>query len=128
MYSIKKAFGFGFLVWLIPFVSAFAFYTPEGHVRISQDLFKSIMIVVSVAVGSFLLVRYFSRVLSHFVREGIVVGALWLVLNIVLDILVLLPMSHLSFGDYLSQIGIRYVSMPILSIAFGSLAQMREKR
>jgi len=37
---------YGFLAWLIPFVTAFFFYSKEGGLVIDIFLFKSIMIIV----------------------------------------------------------------------------------
>ncbi len=114
-----RTFFYGFLAWLIPFAAAFAFYTPEGRPRIDVDLFKSIMIVIGSAVGSCLLIRYFKKIDSGFLKEGIVVGVVWLVVNIALDLLILLPMSGMSVPDYFAQIGLRYLAMPAMSIAVG---------
>ncbi|MBI2411243.1 MAG: hypothetical protein HYV32_05120 [Candidatus Kerfeldbacteria bacterium] len=119
MTSIKKVLGFGVLTWLIPFILAFAFYTPQGEIRIDLHLFKSIMIVVASLVGSFLLVRYFKNVHKNYLKEGMRIGVLWLGMNLVLDVLLLIPMSHMSFGDYIAQIGLRYLMIPIFSIGFG---------
>ena len=75
---------YGFLTWLIPFVSAFFFYSKEGSLIIDIFLFKTIMIVVGAIIGAFLLV--------------------------------LVPMSGMSVADYFTQIGLRYLVMPIMSI------------
>lgn len=127
MTSIKKVFGFGFLTWLIPFVLAFAFYTPDGKVWIGIDLFKSIMIVIASLVGSLLLVKYFKNVRNNYFQEGVIVGLVWLAINLVLDILILLPMSKMALGQYFSQIGLRYLMIPIISTAFGMVLNQSAK-
>lgn len=119
MTSIKKVIGFGLLTWLIPFVFAFAFYTPDGKIWINQDLFKSIMIVVASLVSSILLVQYFKNVKNNYVKEGIIIGLVWLIINLVLDLFILLPMSKMTFEQYFAQIGLRYLMIPIISSAFG---------
>lgn len=123
MTSLKKAFGFGVLTWLIPFVLAFAFYSPQGEIRIDLHLFKSIMIVIASLVGSRLLVRYFKTVQHNYVKEGIMIGMLWLVMNLILDFVILLPMSGMSISDYIAQIGLRYVMIPIFSVGFGKVLE-----
>jgi uncharacterized membrane protein YpjA len=45
-------------------------------------------------------------------------GLLWLVVNLVLDFVILLPMSHMSLSDYIAQIGLRYLMIPIFSTGF----------
>ncbi len=109
----------GFIAWLVPFVASFLFYTKDG-LTINIFLFKSIMIVVGSITAAVLLIIYFKRVRSNFIREGIIVGAVWFVLNILLDLLILLPMSGISIPDYFTQIGLGYLSMPAMSIAVGA--------
>jgi hypothetical protein len=111
---------YGFLSWLIPFASSFFFYTREGKLTIDVFLFKSIMIVVGSVSAAFLLVSYFKRIDSRYLREGVVVGLTWLGMNIVLDLLVLIPMSGMTVPDYFAQIGLRYAAIPAMSIAVGA--------
>jgi hypothetical protein len=49
---------YGFLAWLIPFVTSLFFYAREGKLTIDVFLFKSIMIVVGSVSAAFLLVSY----------------------------------------------------------------------
>lgn len=111
---------FGFLTWLIPFVSAFFFYTREGKLSIDIFLFKSIMIVVGSISGAILLISYFRRITASYFKEGVMVGFIWLGINILLDLLVLIPMSGMSIADYFTQIGLRYLVIPAMSIAMGT--------
>lgn len=127
MTSLKKIIGFGLLTWLIPFVTAFAFFGPDGNIRIDMDLFKSIMIVVASLVSSLLLVLYFKKVKSNYRKEGIVIGLIWLAMNLILDILILLPMSKMALGQYVAQIGLRYLMIPIMSTSFGLLLEQHRK-
>lgn len=122
MTSIKKVIGFGLLTWLIPFIVSFAFYSPEGEVWLDIFLFKSIMIVLATLIGALFLVKYFKGVTAEYVKEGIIIGLLWLVLNLILDLVILVPMSGMMFGEYVAQIGLRYLMIPIMSIAFGMVA------
>lgn len=125
MTSIKKVLSFGFFTWLVPFIAAFAFYTPEGDIRIDLHLFKSIMIVVASFIGALLLVKYFKHVEKNFIKEGISVGLIWLAMNLILDIIILIPMSDMSFGNYIAQIGLRYLMIPIFSTGFGMALEQK---
>lgn len=111
---------YGFLAWLIPFVASFFFYTREGKLTIDIFLFKSIMIVVGSISAAYLLVSYFKKIDADFFKEGIIVGAVWFGLNILLDLLILIPMSGMSIPDYFAQIGLRYLAIPAMSIAVGT--------
>lgn len=121
-----KIITYGFLTWLIPFIIGFLFYTEDGNLTVDIFLFKSIMLIVGTTVGSFLLVKYFKKIDVDFVKEAIYIGFTWFILNILLDILILIPMSDMSFSDYFSQIGIRYLNIPIISIAIGKSLENKE--
>ena len=117
---------YGFLAWLIPFVSAFFFYSKEGGLVIDIFLFKTIMIVVGAIVGAFLLVSYFKRIRANYLMEGIIVGLTWFIINILLDIFVLIPMSEMSLPSYFTEIGLRYLVMPVMSIMVGAALENKK--
>lgn len=117
---------FGFLTWLVPFVVSFFFFTPDHTLAIDEGLFKSIMIIVGSLTGAVLLVRYFKNITSDYVRHGVIVGLVWLAINLALDFLVLIPMSHMAVGAYFSQIGLRYLTIPIMTILAGYILARHE--
>lgn len=86
-------------------------------------LFKTIMIVVGSITGAILLVIYFKKLTDNYLKEGILVGIAWFLINIILDLLVLLPMSKMPLGMYFSAIGLRYLVIPVMSIAIGYVAE-----
>ncbi len=116
---IARLIGFGILTWLAPFLVSIPFYTPSGLPAIDQTFFKTIMIVVGSAVGAFLLVLYFDRTHNLFLREGIIVGVVWLVINWVLDFLILLPLNQMDPVTYFEQIGLRYLVILFMAISMG---------
>ncbi len=53
---------FGFLIWLIPFVIGFLFYSPQGQLLVDALVFKSIMVVVgSITYRSFITGAVFQK-------------------------------------------------------------------
>lgn len=122
-----KVIALGFLTWLAPFVFSFFFYNREGKLTISYDLFKSIMIVVSSLVSSYALLRYYKSIKNDFAREGLVTAVVWFVINLVLDLLILIPMSGMSLENYFYSIGIRYLQIPVICITAGLLQQRQLK-
>ncbi|MCA9372002.1 hypothetical protein KC726_03835 [Candidatus Woesebacteria bacterium] len=110
---------YGFLAWLIPFIISIFFYTADGTLRTDIFFFKSIMIVVGTASASYLLILYFKTIHRNVIKEGIIVGLIWFAINILLDLIILLPMSGMPINDYVVQIGIRYLAMPIISTTIG---------
>ncbi len=78
------------------------------------------MIIVGSITGAILLVSYFKKINEQYLKEGILIGIIWFCLNIVLDLLVLVPMSKMPILDYFAQIGLRYLMIPAMSIAIGA--------
>jgi hypothetical protein len=117
MVSLGKAILFGFLVWVITFVVAFAI----SPIRESwRALFESIMPVVLATATVFLALRYLKRVRADYVREGVLLGLLWLAINIVIDLPLMLsgPMK-MSLGEYLGDIALTYVLIPVITLGLG---------
>lgn len=113
---------YGLLSWVIPFIAAFAFIGPGGKLHVPQPLFKSAMVVIAGAVGALLLARTFRRVMPTR-GNGLVIGLYWLAINLVLDFLVLLPMNKMKPTDYLMDIGLRYLLIPIIATAMGAVGE-----
>jgi len=109
---------FGVLLWLIPFGMSFLFYK-EGQLMIDIYLFKSIMILIGSVTGATLLVLHFKTIEKNYLNEGIIVGLVWFAINIILDLVILVPMSGMSISTYFAQIGLRYLIIPTMSIAIG---------
>jgi hypothetical protein len=119
MKKVLKILGFGFLTWLVPFIAAFPLYSRDGIPLYDTLLTKNILFVVFALVLSFLLLMYFRRVDKNYLSEGVIVGATWLGINWLLDLLVIVPMAKMSIGDYATRIGLGYLLMPIICMAIG---------
>lgn len=126
MKSIKKNIFFGILVWIIPFVISFAFYSPSGELTIDKIFFKTIMIVIGTSIGIFLIVKYFKSVENNFLKEGILLGISWLLINWGLDFVVLIPMADISYSTYFTEIGLRYLTFPVISIGIAYLLRHKQ--
>jgi hypothetical protein len=125
MKSIKKALILGFLSWLIPFVLSFLFFNQKGQLLINELLFKNIMIVTASYVTVFLIIKYFKVVDKNYVKEGIMLGVLWMVINLVLDMVTLVPMGK-PLGVYLPQIGLGYLMIPAMTILAGKILEIKK--
>ena len=126
--SAGKLVGFGFLTWLLPFLLSIPFYSPEGEPLYALFLIKSILLVFSAALGTFLILVYFRGVHARFVREGALLGGVWLLINWALDAVVLLPLSGMDAGTYMAQIGLRYLVIPIIAVGIGYAAEQAGER
>ena len=112
---------YGFLSWLIPFALSVVFYGPGGVLWIPFPLFKSLMVVIGAASGLWLLLLAFRRAPCT-AANGLMIGALYMAFNLVLDVIVLLPMSGMGFGAWFIDIGLRYLVIPMMGWAMGRAA------
>lgn len=124
MRSIKKGILFGFLVWVIPFVVAILIFPIRNNDR---PLFESIMPVVVVLCVVIFACLYFQKLQGRLLREGIILGVVWLAISLVLDLILFMPDSpmHMSFIDYLKDIGLTYLMIPAITIGFGYLLEKK---
>lgn len=118
MVSFRKALLFGFLIWVIAFLVAFAIFPLRENAR---PLFESIMPVILSVVAVFFGLRYFRGVETAFVREGVLLGILWLAVNVVIDLpLMLTGPIAMSPSEYVGDIGLTYVILPVITSGLGA--------
>lgn len=106
---------FGLASWAIPFAVSFLFVGAGGRMLVPDPLFKSVMVVVSGGVGAVLLLAVL-RDVRPTLANGLLIGSYWLVINLGLDLLILVPMTHMSFPSYVMSIAVRYLLIPILAV------------
>jgi len=126
MKKIFKIIGFGIITWLIPFIASFFLYSRTGTPVVNVFLVKTIMIVLGAFAGVLLLVIYFRGIEKNYLKEGIIVGLTWLVINWLLDFIILLPLAKVNIAIYFFQTGLRYLMIPIISIGIGYLLKTKE--
>lgn len=126
MKSIKKTLLYGFLIWLIPFITAFLIFPIRES---NRALFESIMPIVITASVVFFAYHYFKKLDNNFVKEGLLLGVIWLAISFIVDLTMFMqgPMK-MSFADYLMDIGLTYLIMPIITIGLGYLVKNKEKK
>ena len=114
---------FGFLTWLVPFVVSFVIFPFRSSHR---PLFESIMAVVVTVSAVLFAVLYFKKLTSGFLRAGVLIGTVWFIINIVIDLMLFMegPMK-MSFSDYMMDIGLTYLIIPVVTIGFGCLLQRK---
>ena len=117
---------FGLLSWLIPFLASFPFFSPDQGLLVPLPLFKSLMVVIGSGVALILFVWLFARI--KLVRgAGLVIGLYWLAINCLLDVLILIPMSGSDLGTWFTDIGLRYLVIPMMGVAFCVVAMNARK-
>ena len=114
---------FGFLTWLVPFIVSILIFPIRESQRL---LFESIMPVVVTVCAVGFSILHFRKLEGGFLREGILIGVVWFAINIVLDLLMFMegPMK-MSFPDYMMDIGLTYLIIPVITLGFGYLLEQR---
>ena len=116
MNRILKQILFGALVWLIPFL--FSFLVWPLHTSM-LSLFKTIMIICLTITVVFFIIIYFKKESSNYFMDGIILGIIWFVINIIFDLIVIVVLFKTPIVDYFIETGLRYLMMPIMSFGFG---------
>lgn len=119
MTSVRRALLFGLFIWLTPFVVAFLIFPLRES---SRPLFESIMPVAIAVPTAVLGVRYLRNVRRGLVREGILLGLLWLAISIAIDAPLMLlggPM-RMTIGAYVADIGITYLIIPVVTVGLAA--------
>jgi len=117
MKSIKLTLIYGFLLWLIPFIVAFAIFPLR---QANDPLFETIMpVTLTFCVVAFS-VLYFRKMESGFLNEGVKLGVVWFTISFIIDLFMTSggPMQ-MSFVAYLKDIGLTYLIYPAVTIGMG---------
>ena len=123
MTSWRRALVLGLLVWALPFAVAFAaFPLKKSH----YPLFESIMAVAVAGCVVVSALSYFSRARQPTLREGLLLGTVWMAISIAIDLPLMLspPMSY-SIDLYFADVGLTYLMMPIVAAGIAHAASRR---
>lgn len=120
----RRVFLLGFLDWLAPFAISFVIFPIRSS---NYFLFESLMSVAVVASAVVAGSVNFRPAIDVSFREGVAVGLIWMLINLALDLTLFLSPSpmHMGLGLYLSQIGTKYLAIPVV---LGGLARGRAAR
>jgi uncharacterized membrane protein YpjA len=119
-----RKIGYGLLVWVVPFVSAIPLL---GLMQSDPIFFKTLMIVVGGLIAAICTVLYFNKVEKDYLKEGIGLGIVWLIVNWLLDFAALLPLSKMPYLQYFKEIGLRYLVMPAMTVPIGYILSKKIK-
>jgi hypothetical protein len=113
---------FGFLTWLIVFVVSVLMFPLKTSQRL---LFESIMPVVITCCAVFFANLYFKNLKANFLQEGLLIGVVWFIVSLAIDLPLFLlegPMQ-MPLADYMMDIGVTYLIIPIVTLGFGLLLE-----
>lgn len=123
---VKWILGFGFLIWVIPFILSFPIV---GLRETNRPLFESIMPVVLTLVVLMFSNLFFKKVDRDYFKEGLYAGGVWFMISIGIDLILFLPDSpmQMSFSSYMMDIGLTYVIIIMIPIAIGYVLDIKVK-
>lgn len=127
MRSWRRTLGSGVLAWLAPFVVAFLVFPFHES---NRPLFESVMAVAVTGTAVVLGLNYLKRFEGGSVREGILLGFIWLLMCIAIDAPLMLfggPMQ-MSLGAYMADIGLTYLIFPVVTWGLATALQHRSTR
>jgi len=118
---------FGGLVWLVPFVVSFFVYPLKTA---GNPLFESIMPLVITVMVVVLAYLYLKNIRTDFIKEGVIIGGSWFIINIAIDLVMFMPPSpmQMSLTNYMMDIGFTYLMIPVITIGFGYLLDSKLQR
>jgi hypothetical protein len=113
-------------VWAVPFFVSMIIYPLHDTER---PLFESIMPVAVAFSASVCAVLYIKNIEMDFLKEGFYLGLLWFVVCVVIDLLLFSwgPIK-MNFTDYIKDIGITYLMIPVITSTMGWLEEKRFKK
>jgi len=122
MTRIGKIALYGLLMWVVPFAVSCVIFPWELSY---SKLFDSVMPVVVALTAVLLAVSYFRSPAGVFLREGIIIGVVWLAMSLVFNLLMFVvgPMK-MPLADYVVGTGIPCLIIPAITIGLGYIAEM----
>jgi hypothetical protein len=120
MNKYQKIIGYGILIWLLVFIVSFIIFPIHDT---NRPLFESI-IPITLTTGVLLFtILYFKNNKKFTVQEGIQIGIIWFIINIIIDLILFLPESPMQMTppDYFMDIGLTYLIIIIIPIGIGYL-------
>jgi uncharacterized membrane protein YpjA len=125
MRRAAREISFAVLAWLVPFVvSVCLFPLKASHEPLFDTLMGVTLTFSTVALG----VAYFRRISANYVAQGARIGITWAAANWFLDGLMFSsgPMK-MSLNQYVMDIGIAYLAIPVMTVGLGAAARMAAK-
>jgi hypothetical protein len=126
MKHAKTALFYGALIWFVTFAASFVIYPLKTN-SYAAPLFESVIAVTLAALTVLFALKYFKRIEQDYLNEGILIGVLWLAMNVIIDLPLFLldsPMK-MTIERYFMDIGVTYLMIPVITIGFGYLKTVK---
>ena len=126
MNNLIKILLWGFLLWLGVFAISFLIYPLKQS---NSPLFETLIAVTLTGATVLFTLLIFKNLEENYLKTGIQVGFTWMFENILIDLPLFSygPMA-MSLSNYFQDIGITYFIIPIITIGFGWLLEVKLKK
>jgi len=124
--SIKKIIKMvvaGAVIWGVQY-AVFLLLYPGDKPLIEMTLLNMLVMLAASLTTSLMLVLYFRSIEKNFLKEGILAGGAWLLINWLLD-MVQLQSSNIDPVTYFTQIGFQYLTIPVMGASVGYLLKIK---
>ncbi len=113
--TLARILIYGFLLWLTVFAASIAIFPIKKADPIFFETLISIILAAATVLYGFI---YFNK-RKNTLGECLTVGISWMIINIAIDLPMFSygPMKR-SFADYMTDIGLTYLMIPIIVLAF----------
>lgn len=121
----KRVFGYGGLLWFVPFAISFLIF---GIREDNRALFESLITVIGVTFAVTASVLYFRDILKPDIMAGLTLGIAWTCISIIIDLPIFLYVFGMSLPDYAADIALTYMAFPAITVGIAMAIQIAQKR
>lgn len=124
MKALGKSILYGVLLWAVVFLSSvFIFPLRTSNPPFFETLISIFLCLFTVIVSA----MYFAKTELN-TKNAITAGLVWLVINMIIDLPLFSfgPMKR-SFADYMTDIGLTYLIIPVITIGIAFTANRSKK-
>ena len=118
MKNISRLLLISFLSWLILFIIGFILFPLKAH---NYPLFETGMTIGIACIGVAASAAWLLKVGEPYVSNSVLLGISLMTVNLLIDFVFFLSKSpmQMPFIDYMKDIGLTYLTFPVISIGFG---------
>lgn len=124
--NYKKVFFYSFLIWLIPFILSFPFFTREGVLIIDRTFFSVIMTLSLIIVFCFFLYRYLNKIKDGPEKKILYFGFSAFIVSIFLDLIFLVGIFNMTSEEFLKWTFPSYLNILIISFLVSKIFHLKK--
>ena len=108
----------GIVMWAIGYFAGIPLLSAQEYMHTAES-------VIGVFFGLLFGAWYFLRLKGSYLKEGFILGILWFVIMVALDMAFLLPLIQGGIGEWFATIGLAYLILPIQFTFLGWIVEKK---